>query len=248
MFVAPTPVVAWFLDDFREEALMCAMWTDDDVASLHAMAADFGEAFPVNLAKLMAHESGCDPAAINWVYERDEGGKVVGRHAGAVGLIQFEPDVLRGLWWTKGTDAFARLTVAQQLPYVRRFLLPHAAAIRAGGLGVLYTAVFLPALVARAADPTFVLCALQGPLAWAYSANATFDHDGKGWITPADLARAAEEFYARTPAAQDLATRLAKLDAMPDTQPEIADVTDRGNDATVYRVDVGPGETPPDAA
>lgn len=185
---------------------MCAMWTDDDVRTLHGMAADFGEDFPINLVKLMAHESGCSPAAHN--------------PGGAVGLIQFEPDTLRGLGWTQGSDAFAKLSVAEQLPYVRRYLLPHRDAIRAGGLGVLYTVVFLPALASRAVDQTYVLCALHGPLAWAYSANATFDADGKGWITPHDLVVAAEAFYARTSSAQDLATRVAKLDAPPDTMPE----------------------------
>lgn len=188
------------------------MWSDDEIMALRAMAARL-EVDPRDLVKVMCHESGCSPAAHN--------------PGGAVGLIQFEPDTLRDEGWTQGTDAFARLSVLQQLPYVERYFSARKSAILAagGGLGPLYVATFLPALLPGSADMTHVLCATHGPLAWAYAGNRVFDADNNGHITVGDMVRAAEGAYARSPTGQAIVARLDAIDAlqpaeMP-TSPEL---------------------------
>jgi hypothetical protein len=199
------------------------MWSDDEIMALRAMAGRL-EVDPRDLVKVMCHESGCDPAAHN--------------PGGAVGLIQFEPDTLRDEGWTQGTDAFARLSVLQQLPYVERYFSVRKAAILAegGGLGPLYVATFLPALIPGSSDMTHVLCASHGPLAWAYAANRVFDAGGNGHITVGDMVRAAEGAYARSATGQAIVARLDAIDAlqpaeMP-TSPELV-------------VDLGGGTEPP---
>ena len=185
------------------------MWTNDDVKRLHDWAASW-PIDPRDVVKLMCHESGCNPAAHN--------------PGGAVGLIQFEPDTLRSLGWTQGTDAFARLTVGQQLPFVERYFTWNRSAILAagGGLGALYTATFLPARIPVSGDSTAILCASTGPLSWAYAANRVFDRDKNGHITVGDMVRAAEGAYAASAIGQDLVRRLDALDAVPELATEAA--------------------------
>jgi len=130
---------------------------------------------PVDMASVMYSESGLSPKAKN-------------PHADANGLIQFMGDTLRGLGWTKGSDAFRELSAVEQLDWVERYYQPHASA----GLesaARLYLATFLPALLRNehSHDETFVLCAERGPLAWAYAANKAFDPHGNGHITLGDL-------------------------------------------------------------
>jgi hypothetical protein len=54
-------------------------------------------------------------------------------------------------------------------------------------VGGLYTATFLPALVAHAGDPNFVLTAKAGVLPWAYGPNAAFDANRDLRITVGEL-------------------------------------------------------------
>ena len=109
----------------------------------------------------------------------------------AVGLIQFMPDTLNGLGWTKGWQEFLHLDAVQQIPFVERYYRPYASNCTSDAL--CYVATFLPALLPAAAGAMegardFVLCGQRGPLAWAYAANRVFDRDGKGSITVGDLA------------------------------------------------------------
>jgi hypothetical protein len=176
------------------------MWTQAEVVALREMCGRLG-VDPRNLVKLMCHESGCSPAAHN--------------PGGAVGLIQFEPDTLRDEGWTAGVDAFARLSVLEQIPYVERYFRARQGAILAagGGLGPLYVATFLPALIPGSGDMTHVLCATHGPLAWAYAANRAFDADSKGWITVGDMVNAADGAYAKSATGQAIVAALDGLEA-----------------------------------
>ena len=160
------------------------MWSEEEIAQFRSMAARL-ELDPRNLLGPIASESNCSPAAHN--------------PGGAVGLIQFEPSTLRDLGWNAGTDAFAQLTVSEQLPYVERYFQARIGALRAahGTMGAIYTAMFLPALISHAVDQTYVLCGQHGPLAWAYAANKSFDVDRKGLVTVGDLVGSAERALAR---------------------------------------------------
>jgi hypothetical protein len=183
-------------------------WTDDEVRALRDMAGRLG-VDPRDLVKLMCHESGCNPAAHN--------------PGGAVGLIQFEPNTLRSMSWHNGQDAFAKLTVGQQLPYVERYFGWFAATIAeaGGGLGTLYTATFLPARIPGSNDPTHVLCSNVGPLSWAYAANRVFDAAHKGSITVGDMIAAAEGAYSRSSVGKSIVAALDALDTL-DSPPNAA--------------------------
>lgn len=173
-------------------------WSDDDVEQLAEIGLALG-VDPRDLVRIMCNESGCLP------YAHSPGG--------AVGLIQFEPSTLLDEGWLHGTDAFAKLSVRQQLPYVQRYYAARKAAIDAagGGVGALYVATFLPALLAHAADSTFVLCGRQGPFAWAYAANKSFDRDGRGYVTVGDMVAAADRAFA---ASETGLAIVARLDAL----------------------------------
>lgn len=128
-----------------------------------------------DLLSVMISESGINPAAHN-------------ASGDASGLIQFMPDTLRGLGWTKGDQAFRMLAASAQLPYVVAYYRPWAASAGAwDSAGRLYQATFLPATLATSRAPEDVLAAKGGKLGWAYSANAVFDANGDSKITIQEL-------------------------------------------------------------
>lgn len=112
----------------------------------------------------------------------------------ASGLIQFMPDTLRRLGWTKSTDEFRHLAAEDQVPFVERYYRPYAQWCTNDAL--CYVATFLPAMLPGAAGAgegsDYVLCGQRGPWAWAYTANRGLDHDGDGAISVADMARQLE--------------------------------------------------------
>ncbi len=97
------------------------------------------------------------------------------------------PPTLVGLGWTKGHEAFRELSASDQVPFVERYMRPHASWCHSDAL--CYVAVFLPALGAKAslAGGDYVLCGQRGPLSWAYTSNRVLDKDHDGAITVADL-------------------------------------------------------------
>jgi hypothetical protein len=160
----------------------------------------------------------------------------------ASGLIQFMPATLVGLGWTKGHAAFRELSAWQQLPYVRRYYLPHRGHL--GSVGGLYVATFLPALVKHAADPGFVLTAKNGPLGWAYAPNAAFDANGDLAITVGELEDAVRR-NCRGPRWNELLIRLngmAPIDGDPSDVPDLR--TTRGIQLALARlgIDAGPAD------
>jgi hypothetical protein len=176
------------------------MWSTEAIPALRDGCANLG-IDPHDLIKVMSNESACLPNAHN--------------PGGAVGLIQFEPDTLRAEGYTFGDDAFAKLSVVQQLPYVFRYYRARLSLIVKGGSGVgaLYVATFLPALTVHGNEPPFVLCGHAGPFAFAYAPNIGFDVDRKGWIAVGDMTAAAERAYARCTLAQQVVAALDALDA-----------------------------------
>lgn len=194
-------------------------WPDSNVAALRAVALRLGVAV-ADMVAVMANESACLPNP---------------PHNGpARGLIQFEPETLRNLGWHGTSDEFtARLGVAEQLPFVERYFEPYARkGLLVYGTASLYTAAFLPALLAHAGEPRFVLCAVApGPLSWAYAANRVFDRAGKGSIIVQDMSDAAARALAACKRAQGI---LATLAEMEEPVAVALDVTDGGADEPIF--------------
>jgi hypothetical protein len=132
----------------------------------------------------------------------------------ASGIIQFMPATLTGLGWHFGHERFRQLSATEQLTWALAYYKPYRGHL--GSVGGLYTATFLPALVARAGDPAFVLTARDGPLPWAFTPNAVFDanHDYK--ITVGELESAVAR-NCRGPRWMELVGRLGGL---PYVEPE----------------------------
>jgi len=101
--------------------------------------------------------------------------------SGATGLIQFMPSTAIGLGTT--TDDLARMTRAQQMKYVEKYLdnkLPQGATG-----GQIYAAVFLPAFIKED------VLTVRGER--YYDANVGLDYDKDGRITRSDLDAHVEE-------------------------------------------------------
>lgn len=98
-------------------------------------------------------------------------------YGSATGLIQFTEDTARRLGTT--TAALKQMTAVQQLPYVKKYLLPYSG--RLTNLGKLYMAVFYPAYIGKALTD-------QIPLnqAWV-NANKYLDVNNDGKITVAEI-------------------------------------------------------------
>jgi hypothetical protein len=174
-------------------------WTDSDVAALHDAIAPLGFD-PRHVVHVMCNESGCDPAALN-------------RGGGAAGLIQLMPANQRSMGWTQGSDAFVKLSVQEQMPYVARYFGWFSKAIVAAGgtLASVYVATFLPAGIPHSDDPSYVLCGAQGPYVFAYGPNKSFDVAHKGTITVGDVTAAAERAFAASHVGQWIVERLDAL-------------------------------------
>jgi putative peptidoglycan binding protein len=134
--------------------------------------ADELEARPLDLLKCWKSESDVRAAAHN-------------PNGDASGIFQAMPATLVGLGWGKDTAAYRRLTATQQLEWALRYYRPYRGKLVS--VGAVYTATFLPALIAHAGNPDFVLTAKSGPLGWAYAPNAVFDRNGDLAITVGEL-------------------------------------------------------------
>ncbi len=157
----------------------------------------------------------------------------------ASGLIQFMPQTLLGLGWTKGHAEFRKLTATEQLPFVRRYYLPYGGFL--GSVGGLYVATFLPALIRHAGNRDFVLTAKNGPLGWAYAPNAAFDANHDFAITVGELEDAVRR-NCRGPRWTELLIRLngmAPVEGDPTDEPDLR--TTRGIQIALARLGIDPG-------
>jgi hypothetical protein len=220
MFVADAAVFAKLLSDFVvEEALMpgvtltsgryTADWSDEDIVGLLAVARDV-DADPLHLASCWMSESGLHPYAHN-------------PHGNAVGLFQVIPPTLRGLGFFGDWSDFASLSIGEQLKWARRYYARHRG--RLVSPGACYLATFLPALMAHAAEPLFVLCSTTLHPEWYGPNRATFDPDGRGYITVGDLTRRVEA-VTRGPRWDEFASRVRDAAQDAPTLPELPDGED----------------------
>jgi len=138
---------------------------------------------PDYLATVISFESGFNPAARN-------------PHSNALGLIQWVSDAsfdatARKAGMNVRRSELPTLTAEQQLPLV--FAWYDGKGIRESSSVVdYYLAVFMPAYVGK---PTDYVAAREGTL--AYSQNAGFDRDGKGYYTIGDIGRSIQYVLAQ---------------------------------------------------
>lgn len=173
--------------------------------------------------------------------------------SGAVGLIQFMPDICASLFGMQvdrmlgeDGDAFAErkraaeqaararmlmIDAVGQLAYVEAFL---AAWIRFGltSLERLYQSLFLPATLPVARGLDDVICGVDGPYAWAYRDNKVLDYGGDGRITQRDLG---DHVRHRAIAGNREMWRelVSRMRAAGSTEPDPADETPSGSGMAV---------------
>jgi hypothetical protein len=180
-------------------------WTDDDAATYIAFCKSLGITDTTIPLRVWANESNNDPAAHN-------------PNGNASGLFQLMPSTAKGLGYDVTSDphlaAYRALSVSEQLGWALKYYASHRDYLNS--VAGFYCVNFLPALASKASDPRSILCGHAGPLQWAYDANKSFDYEDKGYITPQDLADAANHAYG--PRAQLIATLIARH---VDTEPEI---------------------------
>ena len=183
-------------------------WTDADLEVYLDFCTGIGCPDVTCPVKLWLNESGARTTAHN------PGGD-------ASGLFQLMPETAKRLGWNTDTDphlaAYRALSVSQQLQWAAKYYAPHKGHL--GSLGRCYVATFLPVLVDHGDEASFVLCAPQGPFAWAYADNKSFDVAERGFITVQDLVDAAERASAG-PRGQELIARIAWALRMRNTVPD----------------------------
>jgi len=183
------------------------IWTDEEVIALHDAFEPLG-IDPRHVVHVMCNESGCDPSALN-------------RGGGAAGLIQIMPANQRSMGWTQGSDAFVKLSIVEQMPFVARYFGWFKDQIADAGatLASVYAATFLPIGISHSSDPDFVLCGAQGPYIFAYAPNKSFDAAHKGYITIGDVVTAAERAFAASAVGQAIVARLDALYPTSEADP-----------------------------
>lgn len=132
---------------------------------------------PADLLLVIESESNLIPSAWN-------------RNGNASGLIQIMPFNMPGLGWTKGHEAFRQLSGEEQVPFIRRYFLPHKGKLV--NATAVYIATFLPALMKHATEPTYKMVIKNGRLGWAYAPNLGFDADHDGDIEVQELTQRLE--------------------------------------------------------
>ena len=177
-------------------------WTDADVEAFVALAARL-EASPLDLAGCWMSESGLHTSAHN-------------PNGGASGLFQVMPSTLHGLGY-HDMRPFTGLPVQEQLHWAERYYTPHRG--RLVSAGACYLATFLPALMAHATEPMFILCGRFGPHQEWYQANSGLDVNHDGWIRVQDLT----DRIARVQKGSrwdEFASRVKACQQEADTEPE----------------------------
>lgn len=154
------------------EAAMPAEVTDNDLRKLAAVARSVG-ANPADLLLVLISESGLDPAAGAGRGER-----------GAHGINQILGMYLPKFGWSGTIADFDAASIEAQLDVVQRFL--GTARGQFGNATALYLYNFLPAYIAHANQPGFVLTRRAEGTGY-YEGNTGFDVDGKGYITVQDI-------------------------------------------------------------
>lgn len=121
-------------------------------------AADIAAAYPVAQGEAaavveIARRLGIDPAWLANAIQSESRWNPAARnpYSGASGLIQFMPKTAAGMGVT--TAQLRAMTVSQQLPYVLRFLSPHAGKMQSQG--DVYLAIFYPRFLGKPDSTAF---------------------------------------------------------------------------------------------
>ncbi len=141
----------------------------------------------------------CDPLDLLSVMQNESGVRATAHNPNghASGLIQFMPQILRGLGWnsdpddaTNAADFRAQVRAEEQATrWVLNYFQPYVGKLTSGAS--LYQATFLPATLSLGSDPsTRISDPINGPNQSAYGPNKGFDTDNKGYITVGDLQNA----------------------------------------------------------
>lgn len=169
-------------------------WSDDDCrAFVSTFCQPLGVAIEDAFAVMM-NESGGHPGARN------------GGPRGAAGLFQLMGDNQEAQGFTAGSDAFARLSIREQIPYFYRFFAGKRGKLI--NVSAMYMATFCPAFIDHASQSSWVIAKAGGrnPSPWGSAAKEAgayrenpFDADprtGKrrGYIIVQDL----EDFALRS--------------------------------------------------
>lgn len=174
--------------------------SDDFFRGVAQMARDFqargATATAEDFLAVWLSESGVNPAQISHVATNYRG------------LNQMGEDERRNVGFPGTADDWIALSADQQLPFVRRYYETDVRGNYASlvDLGSLYLINFLPAFMAHAGDPSFVLAKAGSKI---YESNRGIDVDKKGWIEVGDLPR----FAARTQTQGDGPRKWAELKA-----------------------------------
>lgn len=169
--------------------LTTAEWTDDDLNTADEFCTELGGHL-LDFLSVSYAESGCHPWALN---DNPKTTSDLEQRYNAAGLIQMMPFILKNLGFMPAAgpraraEAFTKLHVGDQLPYVRRYFLPHKGKLT--NRVAWYMATFLPAYLAHADEPDFVLATKGAPgfSGAVYTANAGFDADGDKKIVVNEL-------------------------------------------------------------
>jgi len=147
---------------------MIRTWTDSDMKAFVAALEPVGIPLDASFAVYTA-ESGLDPSASSGI---------------AWGLPQATAATLKGLGWKDRPSDFARLSVAQQAPWIARLQRAQIAAIGYVPRTAvdLYTANFCPKAAKEHSDRIYERPSQE------YLKNAALDVANKGWISRDDLA------------------------------------------------------------
>jgi hypothetical protein len=208
-WTAPTELVASLLDPFARERRPMNQYT-----------ADLSDGFFVKMWAISAR-LGCHPLDLLRCWMNESGVRSTARNprGNASGLFQLMPAIARGIGWDpKDLDLtrYRLLSPEEQLDWAARYYGPHAGKLVDSA--ACYLATFMPAFLAHASDPAWVMASTE-IRADDYWANLSFDQkqpDGKrkGEIVVGDLTLAIER-ACQGPRWEEIAARLAAAQPAP---------------------------------
>ena len=142
--------------------------------------------------------------------------------SGATGLIQFMPSTAKGLGTS--TDALAKMTRAEQLKYVDKYLSNKG--IEGGNLSDIYMSVLFPAAVGKSEDYVlFGKGAMRGYTGRAYTQNRGLDLNNDGSITKVEASSKVRAYLPKgvvsAPTASVTKTQIEKAEVTKSPGPAV---------------------------
>ena len=119
------------------------------------------------------------------MFESNANPQAVNKLSGATGLIQFMPRTAETLGTT--TDLLYRMTVVQQLDYVKDYFKPYAKKVTT--LEDMYMAILYPSAIGLSHDASIFRKEIQ------YRQNAKLDWNNDGKITKEEASRKVRKIY-----------------------------------------------------